>query len=120
LRIASGALFLIIVYQLFWSKKGSQRHQFFGKVARVLGVILAIVITIRGLANGEKFTFMYGVHLVLGFFFLFFLFKTIQLGIKVANKQVHLTDLHKRYAWATLLSIVTTIGVGIFSFLSHS
>lgn len=122
LRIASIIILVILFHQFFLSKKNNTRHQKWGRVARFTGVVLAIVVIIRGfndvIKKGE-ITFIYGVHLFFGLLFFIFLFSTIKLGIKVAKKEVYFKSRHRRHAKATSFFLLLTLGMGIFLVLSH-
>lgn len=119
LRISSVLTLLILGIQMFSRKKGTKMHQFLGKLVIVLGVIITITIAIRGIANKEPFTAMYGTHLFLGGLFLYCLYKTIQRGIQVSQNKIYFKNSHRRYAKASWVLLICTLLMGVASVISH-
>ena len=118
LRVSSFAIFVLIIYQLFVSKRGSAIHQITGWTTFGFGILITIVVIIRGIHFYPTVSFAYFVHIVTGLLFFFFLFKAVSLGIK-SRRDKKFARAHGRYAWATFWSLIFTIGIGIISFYSH-
>ncbi len=119
LRISSVLILIILAIQIFSKKKGTTLHKFLGWVAMVLGVVILVTITIRGIANKEPFTAMYGTHLFLGGLFLYCLYKTIQRGIQVSQNKIYFKNSHRRYAKASWVLLICTLLMGVASVISH-
>lgn len=83
-----------------------------------MGGVIALVVIIRGFQQ-EKFTLVYGMHLVLGSLFFYLLFRTGYLGYQVSKGKEYLASSHKRMARRTLWFLTLTLIAGIIAFLSH-
>lgn len=119
LRISSVLIVIILAIQIFSKKKGTTLHKVLGWIAMLLGVVILITITIRGIANKEPFTAMYGTHLFLGVIFLYCLYKTIQRGIQVSRNKIYFKNSHRRYAKASWVLLICTLLMGVASVISH-
>lgn len=119
LRGASFGIFFLILYQIFISKKGSYWHIFTGRTAMVFGILIFVLISIRGFTKETAMTNVYAAHLVIGTLFFFSLLMTGYTGYKLKRKVSRFKKIHRRYAIATLVFLLLTVAVGIISYLSH-
>lgn len=119
LRLSSIAILIIILYQTFLSKRGGPKHIFWGKVSMFLGILLVILVAIRGFHHNAALDIWYIVHLLLGTVFFIIFFITIFLGYRANTKKHHQKkdkmSLHGVMARITLYLLVFTLTVGILS-----
>jgi geranylgeranyl pyrophosphate synthase len=120
LRGASMGIFLVMIFQIFISRKGSYWHIFAGKTAMLFGVLILLLITIRGYTKETSMTALYVIHLIIGFIFFFSLFMTGFTGYKLRKKKASYKKFHSRYAKATFISLLCSVAFGIISYLSHN
>ncbi len=113
LRLATTALLLTVIYQLFISKKGSLKHILFGKWALFFEGVIAVTVTIRGMQQ-EVFTPVYILHLIVGGLFFLAISATGVTGF-MSKKNTAVVYLHKFFAWVTFWVLLLTILLGIFS-----
>lgn len=113
LRLATIGILLIVVYQLFFSKKGSLKHILFGKWALFFEMVIAVTVTIRGMQQ-EIFTPVYVLHLFVGGLFFLAISATGVTGF-MSKKNSAIVYLHKFFAWTTFWVLILTILLGIFS-----
>ena len=117
-QIFSGAIFLFVVYQIFVSNKGSVRHILMGKTLMILGILIFVLITIRGFARTGPMTSGYFLHLLTGFPFFFVFFMTGYTGFQ-ARKKTRFIRIHRRYAYTTFIFLLITLIVGIYATWQH-
>ncbi len=113
LRVASVAIFLLILYQLFWSKGGSALHVFTGIATLCCGFLIIVLVSIRG-AKQETMSVIYAIHLALGSLFFFFLFLTAIFGFASRTKVFYVHS-HQKAGKLTLWFLLGTLVLGIFS-----
>lgn len=89
-----------------------------GYIAMIFGVIIFVVVTIRGFANKETFTVAYAVHLLAGFPFFYLIFRTGYLGHR-SKTDVTFARRHRRCARLTATLLAITLVIGLIATLSH-
>jgi hypothetical protein len=116
-RTASVVVVIILLHQLFWSEGGSPRHVKWGMVAMMVGILLVVLVTARGLGNPQTGS-LYRWHLLTGVPFFVALFATGIVGF-TADKNSRQGRAHKILASTTMGLLVLTLSVGILSRWSH-
>lgn len=117
LRLISLALIVLMFYQIRLSKGGDTRHVAVGWTVVALGVIVAILVTVRGLAQ-ESTGLLYVLHLATGAPFFMGVFATGFLGWR-ARRDDRYAQKHWRAAKATFLFLILTLVMGIVSYAAH-
>ncbi len=113
LRLATIGVLLTVIYQIFFSKKGSLKHILYGKCALFFEGVIAMTVTIRGMQQ-EIFTPVYILHLIVGGMFFLVITATGITGF-ISKRNTAIVYLHKFFAWATFWVLILTILLGIFS-----
>ncbi len=117
LRLSSIAI-LILIFVQFAKSKWTKSHITRGKWVMALGIIIFICIVIRGW-NNEHITRAYIMHLLSGAPFFIFLFMTGRYGYLTKYVNEKYMKAHRLSAYATLVSLVVTLVLGIISMFSH-
>ena len=117
LWVSSATIILIFIHQLL-TKNGTKRHRTMGYIGMAVGVIIFIVVSIRGFANKETFNLAYAVHLLSGFPFFYLIFRTGYLG-HTSKYDSRYAKRHRRVAKITAILLAITLLVGTVATLSH-
>lgn len=117
LRVASVAVLVILLHQVYWSRGGSKNHNAAGLAAMGIGALLAVLVTVRGLQQ-ESVGFLYALHLLSGGAFFAALFTSGILGWRARGGK-RFARTHHFVGKVTLATLFATLVVGVISRLSH-
>ncbi|MDP9249014.1 MAG: hypothetical protein M3M85_00680 [bacterium] len=124
LRLASVVIAVVLAYQMFFTKRGGLWHRRVGALAMLCGIVLVVLVAIRG-AQQETFSGLYITHLLIGGIFFLCLFYAGISGWKLhRSKGTEDTSLsapvgHVITAYATMYLLVATLIFGVLSRLFH-
>ncbi len=116
-RSFSVAMALLVVYQIFVSRGGSERHMKMGRWTMLVSAALLASVMLRGYLQPAEGP-LYSIHLLTGVPCFFALFLTGFLG-KMAVTRPHAVALHRHMSKLAMVLLVLSLTAGIWSRLSH-